>query len=66
VTIRVAEREDITVPAGTFQAWRLEIESSPGDVVAWIADTTERQLLRYENENIDFLLELTSSSSMAP
>jgi hypothetical protein len=66
VTIRVTGQEEVTVPAGTFNAWRLEVDSSLGDVVAWIADTTERQLLRYENENIDFVLELTSSSSMAP
>jgi hypothetical protein len=66
VTVRVTGQEEVTVPAGTFNAWRLEVESSLGDVVAWIADTPERQMLRYENENIDFVLELTSSSSMTP
>jgi len=60
VTLRVAGKEEITVPAGTFDAWRLEIESDPGDVVAWIADTPQRPLVRYENDNIDFVLELTS------
>lgn len=64
VTVRVAGKEEITVPAGTFDAWRLEVESSLGDVVAWIADTTDRPLLRYENDSIDFVLELVSSSGL--
>ena len=50
VTLRVTGRESVTVPAGTFDAWRLEIRSSNARQLAWYADTPTRHLLRYDND----------------
>jgi hypothetical protein len=50
VTLRVTGRERVTVPAGSFDAWRLEIRSSNARQLAWYADTPTRPLLRYDND----------------
>ncbi len=49
VTVRVAGTEEITVPAGTFQTWRVEIRFGSTKQVAWYADTPERTLVQYDN-----------------
>jgi hypothetical protein len=57
VNLRVTGLETITVPAGTFEAWRLEITTSNARQLAWYANTPERQLLRYDNDrNVIFEL----------
>ncbi len=58
VTVRVVGREEVTVPAGTFEAWRVEIRFDGVEQVAWYADTPERRLLQYDNSI--FLFQLTS------
>jgi hypothetical protein len=57
VRIEVAGREQLEVPAGTFQAWRLEIRSGSVRQVAWYADDERRHLLKYDNSQQVFLLE---------
>jgi len=57
VTLEVAGREQVEVPAGTFQAWRLEIRSGSVRQVAWYADDEQRHLLKYDNSQQVFLLE---------
>ena len=47
LTLRVIGKEEVTVPAGTFQAWRIELEEV--DQVVWYADTPERFLVQYDN-----------------
>lgn len=47
LTVEVTGREEITVPAGTFQAWRIEIKEV--DQIVWYADTPERFLVQYDN-----------------
>jgi Protein of unknown function (DUF3108) len=59
VNLRVTGMETITVPAGTFETWRLEITTSNARQVAWFADTPERQLVRYDNDR-NLIFELTS------
>ncbi|MBI4570642.1 MAG: DUF3108 domain-containing protein [Chloroflexi bacterium] len=49
VTLRVKGKEQVTVPAGTFDTWRLEIEAAGRRQNAWFADTPERPLVRYDN-----------------
>jgi dienelactone hydrolase len=42
---RVVASEDVTVPAGTFKAWKVEIKSAegePGDQTIWVDSTTRR------------------------
>lgn len=49
VAVAVVGKETITVPAGTYQAWRVEIRSEGARQVAWYADTPERLLVQYDN-----------------
>ncbi len=45
---KVAAVEDVTVPAGTFKAWKVEISSAEGDAgqqTVWI-DTTSRRVVK--------------------
>jgi dipeptidyl aminopeptidase/acylaminoacyl peptidase len=46
--VRVAAIEDVTVPAGTFKAWKVEIataEGTPTQATVWI-DTASRKVLK--------------------
>jgi hypothetical protein len=49
VRVVVVRKERITVPAGTFDTWRLEIAGTDREQVAWYADTPERPLVQYDN-----------------
>lgn len=50
VILQVTGKETITVPAGEFQTWRLEIITSNARQIAWYADTEQRPLIRYDND----------------
>jgi len=60
VVLKVKEKEDVEVPAGTFQAWRLEIRSGGRTQKAWYADDEARTLVRYDNGDLVFELESTN------
>lgn len=49
VTLSVVGKEEITVPAGTYQTWRVEIRSGGRDQVAWFAETPDHLLIQYDN-----------------
>lgn len=57
VVLKVKEIEEVTVPAGTFQAWRLEVRSGGRTQKAWFADDDARTLVRYDNGDLVFELE---------
>ncbi|MFQ6019262.1 MAG: DUF3108 domain-containing protein [Dehalococcoidia bacterium] len=57
IVLQVVQRETVSVPAGQFQAWRLEILQSGQKQVAWVADTAGRELVRYDNGSMVFELE---------
>jgi hypothetical protein len=57
IALKVTGLEEVSVPAGTFSAWRLEIRSGGRTQKAWIADNPQRTLLRYDNTEIVFELE---------
>ncbi|MBI2912322.1 MAG: DUF3108 domain-containing protein [Chloroflexi bacterium] len=59
VVLKLKEKENVTVPAGTFQAWRLEIRSGGRTQKAWYADDLARTLVRYDNGDLVFELEGT-------
>ncbi|HLG10243.1 MAG TPA: DUF3108 domain-containing protein [Dehalococcoidia bacterium] len=59
VVLSVPRKETVTVPAGTFDCWRLEIATENARQVAWYADTPARPLIRYDNDR-DVIFELTS------
>lgn len=57
VTIEVKAREEITIPAGTFDTWRLEIGGEAGlHQVAWFATTPDHRLVKYDNSQQLFVL----------
>jgi Protein of unknown function (DUF3108) len=60
VVLKVKEIEELTVPAGTFRAWRLEIRSGGRTQKAWYADDDRRTLVRYDNGDLVFELESIS------
>jgi hypothetical protein len=60
VILRVPRKETVTVPAGQFEAWRLDIITSNARQTAWFADTPTRPLLRYDNDR-GTIWELTTS-----
>ena len=49
VSLIVIGIEQVTVPAGTFEAWRVEINADSRRQIAWFADTPERWLVQYDN-----------------
>lgn len=50
VTIEVKAREEITVPGGTFDTWRLEVGGEKGlHQIAWFATTPDHRLVQYDN-----------------
>ena len=57
VDLKIAELETVTVPAGSFQAWQLEVKSGGRTQKAWYADDQARTLIRYDNGNEVFELE---------
>jgi hypothetical protein len=57
VTLRVLRQETVEVPAGTFEAWRLEIRAPGVRQTAWFAADSARRLLKYDNGQNTFLLE---------
>ena len=57
IVLKVKKIEEVTVPAGTFQAWKLEIRSGGRTQKAWYADDARRTLVRYDNGDLVFELE---------
>jgi len=57
VTLTVKDQTQVTTPAGTFDAWYVEITADESTQQAWIASTPDRRILRYNNANLTFLLE---------
>ena len=49
VTLIVQDQEKVTVPAGTFDAWYVEVASERSRQKAWFATTPDHRLLQYVN-----------------
>jgi hypothetical protein len=50
VSIEVLRKESVTVPAGTFDAWKVAIRTEDRNQFAWFTDTPEHVLLEYNND----------------
>ncbi len=57
LTLHVGGPESITVPAGTFQAWRVEI-TGPASVVMHVSTATPRRVVRIQPVGAPYVLEL--------
>jgi hypothetical protein len=49
VTLTVQQQEQITVPAGTFDTWKVEIASERSRQNAWFTTTADHRLIQYVN-----------------
>lgn len=56
VTVNVKDQERVTTPAGDFDAWFVEITAAQSTQRAWFATSSDHRLLRYDNDNLTFLL----------
>lgn len=65
VTVTVVGRETVDVPAGTFEAWRVEVRSGDISQVAWYATDSRHHLVKYDNSLIVFLLDQPPEESEA-
>lgn len=59
VTLRVLHREQVSVPAGTYDAWRILVRSGQGVHTAWVSTRPPHPVVRWDRG--DVILELTSS-----
>jgi hypothetical protein len=50
VTLEVVGKEQVTVPAGQFTAWRLEVRTGNARQFAWYEDAPARRLVKYDND----------------
>jgi hypothetical protein len=48
-SIRVVQQEQVEVPAGTFDVWRVEAVSGGGTVTAWITADAPHYLVKYDS-----------------
>ena len=62
VTLRVLRQETVEVPAGTFEAWRVEIRPPGVKQTAWYGADSARRLLKYDNGQNTFVLESVKES----
>jgi hypothetical protein len=49
VTLTVMDQEKVTVPAGTFNAWLVEVASERSRQKVWFATTPDHRMLQYVN-----------------
>lgn len=54
--IEVVGKQEITVPAGTFDTWRVVVTFGDITQSAWYADTPGRELIQYDNSDTVFQL----------
>jgi zinc protease len=58
LTVRVAGIESVTVPAGTFQAYRLELAGMQVPIVCHVSTASPRRLLRVSSAGTPLVFEL--------
>jgi len=56
ITVQVVRRENVTVPAGTYDAWVVELKGT--SQFAWISSSAPHELVRYENKQAGTVSEL--------
>lgn len=56
-TIRVQGQEAVTVPAGTLQAWKVELEFAQARQYAWYEVASPHRLVQYDNGSLKYQLQ---------
>jgi hypothetical protein len=57
VELEVTGQQTITVPAGTFNTWRLQVRNGRATRVAWINVDAPHQIVRWDNGSTVLSLE---------
>ena len=55
-TVRVKGKETVEVPAGSFEAWRVELDFGQAKQYAWYEVGAPHNLVQYDNGNIKLVL----------
>jgi hypothetical protein len=55
-TVRVKGRETVSVPAGSYEAWRVELDFGQAKQYAWYQVDAPHQMVQYDNGNIRYVL----------
>jgi hypothetical protein len=63
VSLRVIDRQTVEVPAGTFEAWRLQVRNGRATRIAWINVDPPHQLVQWDNGTLVFRLETFEPAS---
>jgi len=58
--VHVIEREQITVPAGVYETWKLELTTNNNTTTAWVSEQAPHPLVKYEDGRIQATFELAS------
>ncbi len=58
MTVKVGAAESVTVPAGTFDAYRLDVAGGQAPMVFYVTTTTPRRILKIEVVGAPFVFEL--------
>jgi hypothetical protein len=58
MTVKVSGPDTLTVPAGHFRAWRLEISGGQAPLVVYVSTETPRRVLKTEAVGTPFIVEL--------
>ncbi|MCB9158943.1 MAG: DUF3108 domain-containing protein [Caldilineaceae bacterium] len=58
VTLTVSGREEVTVPAGTFDTWRVKLDTGDSEVDAWIGTDAPYPLVKYTDTRTGGMFEL--------
>lgn len=56
VSLLVTETETITVPAGTFETWRLQVRTGRATNVAWIEQDAPHRVIQWDSGSLFFRL----------
>jgi hypothetical protein len=63
VSLRVIDSQTVEVPAGTFEAWRLQVRNGRATRIAWINVEAPHQLVQWDNGTLVFRLETFEPAS---
>jgi hypothetical protein len=56
--VKVSNGDTVTVPAGTFQTWRLDISGGQVPIAMYVAKDTPRRIVKIEFVGAPFVFEL--------
>jgi hypothetical protein len=60
-TVRVVGQEEVEVPAGSFQTWRVELDFGQAKQNVWYQVDAPQHMVQYDNGNLKFVLDSPSS-----